>query len=57
MKFEKDVFDDNVGKHSSRLHIKFISHEFKHVFWVLKKNRLNLSRWENSFEYPQHMFW
>ena len=27
----------------------FLTHQFKHVFWVLKRNRL--------IEYPQHMFW
>ena len=27
----------------------FHTHQFKHVFWVLKR--------DGSFEYPQHMFW
>ena len=29
--------------------IFFLIHQFKHVFWN--------TRWDGSFEHPQHMFW
>ena len=32
--------------------IYFLTHQFKHVFWVLKRS-VSLT----FFEYPQHMFW
>ena len=31
----------------------FLIHQFKHVFWVLKKT----SHGDGSFDYPQRMFW
>ena len=30
--------------------MKFIIHQFKHVFWELNVS----SHWDGSFEYPQH---
>ena len=31
----------------------FLTPQFKHVFWALKKQ----SHLDSSFEYPQHIFW
>ena len=38
--------------------IYFLTHLFKHVFWVVKRT-ISLRRFkrEGSFEYPQYMFW
>ena len=41
-----------------------LTHQFKHVFWVLKRTvslrwwcSKEPSIWDGSFEHPQHMFW
>ena len=43
---DEDIFPVSICKY-------FLTHQFKHVFWELKRT-VSLRR---SFEYPQHMFW